>query len=490
MIRTATAVGALLIATSALPAGEAPPALKALATAKVMTLPRDKDRAQVGADGAVTAGDLFKQGTRMAVAVALKDRGLLALGVYRHQGGDWRPLLAEDLTSDGRQYTFLGEWPVTFEDLDGDAKPELLLTEVQEVTGNRTVSVYSYDAKTDALTVAARGLVNPRWNNTDVRCTWKIGASSGDGVIESWRWHDGRLARAWQSNQRYLAHEFLIGSGEPAARVSYVRHGDDGAIVRTLTALGNVSSFRNDLPRGEPPRMMRVQLPNADGLHELVITPKIEALAAAKLDQAWDELVSRTVFSDGGLAPDTAVTLSDGRTATLGTVATVDTKPAGVGLTYQFFSISDTLRKTFEEPAALPALAPCSARGTDWTRAEQAIATYAVSVNAGASPEIRGDDDILLALRLPNIEGLTASEAEQALRVVALSAENGVVKFDLSAALPKPTGPTKKSLTRPLVLVSLGRLAPGLWRVQATIKGWSDGNLEVKAPFRITAAKP
>lgn len=489
MIRTTTAVGALLIATSAPQAGEAPPALKALAAAKVMTLPRDKDRAQVGADGAITAGDLFKQGTRMAVAVALKERGLVALGVYRHKGGDWRQLLAEDLTSDGRHYEFLGEWPVTFEDLDGDAKPELLLTEAHEVTGNRTVSVYTCDPKADTMSMAARGLVNPRWSGTDVRCSWKTGATSGDGTIESWRWRDGRLARVWQAGQRYPAHEFLIGSGEPAARVSYVRHGDDGTIAQTLTTLGNVSSFRNDLPRGEPPRLMRIQFPSGDGLRELVITPRVEALAAAKLDQAWDELVSRTVFGDGGPAPDAAVTLGDGRTAVLGALATIDSKPAGVGPTYQVFGITDALRMTFQEPAMLPVLAPCSAHGVDWTRSEPATLAYAAGINAGPSPELRGDADVLVILRLPNVDGLTMSEVEQALRVDSLSATNGVVKLTLTAALPKPSGLAKKSVARPLVLVSLGRLAPGLWGIQAAIKGWSDGNLEVKAPFRITAGK-
>ena len=58
------------------------------------------------------------------------------------------------------------------------------------------------------------------------------------------------------------------------------------------------------------------------------------------------------------------------------------------------------------------------------------------------------------------------------------------------ASWTKPTGVAKKAVTRPLILVSLGRLPPGLWRIQATVKGWSGGNLEAKAPFRITAAKP
>lgn len=482
-------LAALTLAAALLPlaAGEVPPALKTLAAAKVMTLPRDKDRAQVHPDGAVAAGDLFKQGTRMAVAVALNGRALVALGVYRHKGGDWRPLLAEDLTTDGRQYAFAGEWPVTFEDLDGDAKPELVLTESEEATGNRTASVYTYDAKTDTLAVAARGLVNPRWAAGEVRCAWKAGATSGDGILESWRWEAGKLARVWHAGQRYPVHEYLIGTGEPAARVSYVRYGDDGAIAGSFTALGNVASFRNDLPRGESPRPMRVQLTGADGPRELVIAPKADALAAAKLGDAWDELVSRAVLADHGPDPDAPVILADGRTAVLSAVATVDTKRAGVGPTYQAFSIDDVLRMTFEEPATLPAFAPYSARGIDWTRAEQAIAGYAAGVNAGPSPEVPGDDDILLALRLPNLEGLTPSEVEQALRVTALSAADGQVKLELGATLPKPSGQAKKSVARPLVLVSLGRLAPGLWRVQATIKGWNGGNLEAKGPFRVTA---
>lgn len=485
-----TAAGAVFIATFALQAGEAPPALKALATARVMTLPADKPRAQVYPDGAISAGDLFKQGKRVAVAVALNGRTLLALGVYRHRDGDWRPALAEDLTSDGRHYEFTGEWPVTFEDLDGDDKPELLLTESQEATGNRTVSVYTYDPKADALAVAARGLVNPRWSGNEVHCAWKAGAASGDGIIESWRWRDGKLLRAWHAGQQYPVHEYLIGSGEPAVRVSHVRFDDNGVLASSFTALGNVASFRNSLPRGEPPRPMRVELAGADGRHDLTITPKTDALAAAKLDNAWDELVSRAVLAETGPTPDVPVTLSDGRTATLSTVAMVDTRPSGVGSTYQAFSINDALRMTFEEPAKLPVVAPCSAHGVDWTRSEQAIASYAAGINAGPSPEIRGDDDVLLALRLPNVDGLTASEVEQALRVTTVSATEGQVKLELTAALPQPSGLAKKSVVRPLVLVSLGHLTPGLWRIQASIKGWKGGDLEVKAPFRVSTAKP
>ena len=487
-IKSGIAAMMLMASMPSLTAGEAPPALKALAAARVMTLPADKPRAQVYPDGAITAGDLFKQGKRVAVAVALNGRGLLALGIYRHRQGDWRPALIEDLTSDGRHYEFAGEWPVTFDDLDGDDKPELLLTEAQEATGNRTVSIYTYDPKADTFAVAARGLVNPRWVAGEVRSTWKAGATSGDGILESWRWKDGRLMRTWHAGQRYPMHEYLIGSGEPAVRVSYVRY-DEGAIALSLTALGNVASFRNDLPRGEPPRPMRVQVVVADGLRDLVITPKTGALTAAKLDSAWDELVSRAMLSDAGPAPDAMVTLADGRTAVLSAVATVDSRPAGVGPTYQAFSISDELRMTFEEPAKLPVVAPCSAHGIDWTRAEQAIAAYATGINAGPSPEIRGDDDVLLALRLPNVDGLTPSEVEQALRVVTLTATDGQVKLDLTAAVPQPSGLAKKSVVRPLVVVSLGRLAPGLWRIEASIKGWTGGDLAAKGPFRVTPEK-
>jgi hypothetical protein len=486
-------VGALLIAALGARAGEAapaiPPALKALVAARVMTLPADKPRAQVLPDGAIAAGDLFKQGKRVAVAVALNGRGLLALGIYRHRGGDWRPALAEDLTSDGRHYEFAGEWPVTFDDLDGDGKPELLLTEAEEATGNRTVSVYTYDPKADTFVAAARGLVNPKWAMDEVRCAWKAGASSGDGIIESWRWRDGRLVRAWHAGQHYPVHEYLIGGGEPAARLSFVRYDEAGAPAGSLTALGNVASFRNELPRGEQPRTMRVQLAGADGVRDLVIVPKAEALAAAKLESAWDELVSRAVLGEAGFTPDAPLTLADGRVATLAALATVDARPAGVGPTYQAFSIGDALRMTFEEPAMLPALAPCSAHGVDWTRLEPATQAYAAGVNAGPSPEIRGDDDVLLALRLPNRDGLTASECESGLRVTALSAGDGQVKLDLVATLPAPTGRAKNSVARPLVLVSLGRLAPGLWRIQAGIKGWPGGDLAVKAPFRVVAAK-
>lgn len=401
--------------------------LDTLVRERLLTLPPDLPRAKAYPDGAVVSGDLFKNGGRTAVAVAVADGKLVGLACFVHRDGDWREVVRQTLDGD---LSTSDEIPFTFADLDGDAKNELLVTE-QGGGDDRLVRVFRYDAENTALVQAGSGLRNPVWKDKAVRGEWKIGATVGDVGAEEHRWVDGRLRLMWRSAQRYPMHEYLIGGGEPAVRVQLDLSDATGAIT-TTTALGNLASFRNKLPAGEQPRPIHVLARETKGRRLIQITPKDDALRAAKRDRQWDDLVSRALFTDPArFTSDTAVTLADGGTLKLADVATVAVLPSTLSPVYQFLPISDAVLRVVKEPGRVPALATAHPGNADLLRGEVATQAWVDAFAAKDTP-LTTQDDVVVFLRLPNITGFPVDQIEAGTLVTGLTLTGGQAKLTIT----------------------------------------------------------
>ncbi|HEX3132564.1 MAG TPA: hypothetical protein VHX44_03155 [Planctomycetota bacterium] len=449
---------------------------------RVLTLPPDLPRTKAYPDGAVASGDLFKSGKRTAVAVATTQGHSLALACFVHRDGDWREIARQSFGEGDQRPTFEDEIPFTFADLDGDAKPELLLTE-HGGGDDRTVRVFRFDGETDTLVAAGGGLRNPTWQDGAVRGQCKLGPTAGDLYAEQYRWVDGRLQLVWRCAQRYPMHEYLIGGGEPAVRVMLDTVDTTGTLTAT-SAIGNLASYRNRLPAGEQPRALHLLVRETKGRRLVEVTPKADGLRAANRARQWDEIISRAVFADpSAFTNDMTVTLGDAGKVKLAEIATVSIAPTTTSPTYQFLPISDDVRRTFEEPGTIPAMASANLGTTDVTRMEDAALAWATAATAKA-PLATGDD-VVVFLRLPNITGYPIDQIESGTLVTALTLADKVAQMTVTIDPgQRPSLPTK-AVARPLIAVSLGRLIKGAYRVSATITGHSDGPLKVDHAFTV-----
>jgi hypothetical protein len=455
--------------------------LDTLVRERVMTLPPDLPRSKIHPDGAVVSGDLFKSGRRTAIAVATRAGRVLGFTCHLHRDGDWREVLRQEL--DGENLTSTDEMPVAFVDLDGDAKPELLLNE-SGGDNDRVVRVYRFDGENGLLVVAGSGLRNPAWTEGTVRGQWKLGATVGDVGAEEHRWVDGRLLLTWRSTQRYAMHDYLIGGGEPAVHVT-LDLSDAAGVLATTSASGNLACFRNRLPAGEPPRPLQVLVRESKGRRLVRVTPKADALRAAKREQQWDELVSRALFRDPArFSGDMSVTMGDGATVALAEVATVAVLPSTLSPVYRFLPISDAVLRVVSEPGRVPALATAHPGTADLSRVEDATRAWVEAFAASAQP-LGTQDDVTVFLRLPNIAGYPTDQVEAGTLVTDLALNERQVQLTIAIDVgQKPSLPTK-DVTRPLIVTSLGRLAKGAYRITATVTGHPDGALSVNHGFTV-----
>jgi hypothetical protein len=456
--------------------------LDALIRERVLTLPPDLVRTKTYPEGSVASGDLFKSGKRMVVAVARDADRSVGVACFVHRDGDWRELFRQALSDNDQRLTTNDEVPFSFTDLDGDGKPELLLTE-QGSGDDRVVRIFRYDAEQSVIVAAGGGLRNPQWQDGVVRGQWKLGPTAGDVGAEQHRWVDGRLQPVWRSAQSYPMQEYLIGGGEPAVRVQQQVLDASGALI-TTSAVGNLASFRNRLPAGEQPRAMHVLVREAKGRRLVEVTPKDAALRSANRSRQWDELVSRAVFNDpAAFSADLTVTLGDGGKVKLSDVATVTIAPITVSPTYQFLPISDEVRRTIEEPTTPTALAARNAGTTDVLKMEDVAMAWAAAA-AKPAPLTTGDD-VLVFLRLPNITSHPRAQIETGTLITALTLNDQVVEITVTMDPgAKPSLPPK-AVTRPLLAMSLGWLAKGTYRMKATITGHPDGPLKAEHAFSV-----
>jgi hypothetical protein len=358
---------------------------------------------------------------------------------------------------------------MTLTDLDGDNIPELLITE----TGgdvDRRVSIWRYQPEQQTLTKVGSGLRNPTWVNGVVRGTWKLGVTSGDVGAEEHKWIDGQLTRQWISAQRYALHEYLIGTGEPAVRVEQQVRSATG-MENIASLVGNLASFRNNLPAGEQPRPITVLVQEARGRTHMHLTPNEPALRAAQLQNRWDEIISRAIMSDpAAFSSNMTVQLDEATKVALNTVATIAATPTTISPTYQYFSIDDELRNTITEPTEPPCLAAANVGAMDWTRLDQAAPVWAVAV-ANPTALLKTDDDVVTFIRLPNFIGYPLDQVEIGTLVNELSVIDQVITVKMSVTLGEVSRLARKDVARPLLLMNLGRLSAGSYRVNVMITG-------------------
>jgi hypothetical protein len=451
---------------------------------RIKTSPPDRQRAQVYANGAVLVGDLFKIRARIAIGVSTAAGEIKSFACFVHRNGDWQEIFRQTLGTTEAPHHYRDEWPCTLTDLDGDGAPELLLSE-SGGGDERVVSVWRFNAEQQTLTNVGSGLRNPTFSNGVVRGTWKLGPTRGDVGAEEHTWIDGRLVRNWSSEQRYHFHEYLIGSGEPAVRIEQTILSATGAETKA-TAIGNLASFRNQLPAGEQPRQLTIQMQEPRGRSLINVSPKNDALLAAKLNQRWDELISRAVLSDPfALSSTMTVTMGDGSKVVLANLATLTVTPSTIGPTYQYYPISDDQRKTITEPADLPTLAVCNLLATNGTRIHQAVAAWGTSV-AISAPTLASNDDILLFIRLPNFQGYPLDQIESGTLVTDLTVVDKIVSVALTLSTGARPSLPNKEVARPLLVLNLGRLSPGLYQAKMTITGLPDANKgKLTIPFSV-----
>jgi hypothetical protein len=449
---------------------------------RVLTLSPNVPRAKVFPEGAVVSGEVFKNGKKMVVAAAVADHRSLGLAVFIHKNGDWREITRQSLTENDQRLGADDEWPFTFADLDGDAKPELLLTE-RGGGADRVVRVYRFAEETETLTLAGSGLRNPTWKDGAVRGQWKIGATAGDIGAEQHRWVDGRLQPVWRSSQHYVVHEYVIGSGEPAVRVNLETLNAAG-VISAFDASGNLASFRNLLPTGEPPRAFQVLVREAKGRRLLHISPKADGLRTIMRLSQWDEIVSRAVFTDPAVfSGDMSVTIGDGAIVKLAEIASVTVLPSTIAPTYQFISISDEAKRAIEEPSNLPALAVTNPGNREWTLITDSVNLWATSSLAPAATA-EANQDVLLYLRLPNINGYPLDQIESRTLVSGMTLNEKTISLTVNMTLERPAS-ALKTVMRPLLGLSLGMLNKGEYRVKATITGHPAGPLLVEQVFTV-----
>ena len=457
--------------------------LDTLVRDRLLTLPPDLQREKVYPEGAVISGDLFKSGKRTAVAIATGEGRLLGLACYVHRDGDWREVLRQPFDGATQHLTSTDEVPVTFADLDGDAKPELLLSE-QGGGDDRFVRVYRFDGENSVLIAAGSGLRNPAWKDSVVRGQWKLGAAVGDSGAEEHRWVDGRLRLSWRSTQRYAMHDYLISSGEPAVRVSLELIDASGTLTTTST-VGNLASFRNGLPAGEQPRPLHFLVRETEGRRLVQVTPNADALRAAKRETQWDELISRAVFSDPSqFSGDMQITMGDGGKVALAQVATVAVLPSTLSPIYHYFPLNDALTRALTEPGRVPALASANLAATDLTRAESAGHAW-VAAFAASNQALSTQDDVVVFLRLPNTSGYPTDQIEAGTLVTGLTLNDRHVQLTVTIAPGQKPSIATKDVTRPLIAVSLGRVVTGAYRITADITGHPDGPLKVEHAFGV-----
>lgn len=479
-MRQPSVVRLVLVMTGIIAISAAEP-LDTLVRERVMTLPPDLPRSKIHPEGAVVSGDLFKSGRRTAIAVATRAGRVLGFTCHVHRDGDWREVLRQEF--DAENLTSADEMPVAFADLDGDAKPELLLNE-SGGGDDRLVRVYRFDGENGVLVAAGSGLRNPAWMEGRVRGQWKLGATVGDVGAEEHRWVDGRLLPTWRSTQRYAMHDYLIGGGEPAVHVT-LDLADAAGVLITTSASGNLACFRNRLPPGEQPRPFQVLVRESKGRRLVRVTPKADALRAAKREHQWDELVSRAVFSDPArFSGDMSVTMGDGTTIALATVATVVVLPSTLSPVYQFMPISDAVLRVVSEPGRVPALAAAHPGTVDLSRVEDATRAWVEAFAASAQP-LGTQDDVAVFLRLPNITGYPTDQIEGGTLVTDLTLNERQVQLTVTIDPGQRPSLPSKDVTRPLIVTRLGRLAKGTYRINATITGHPDGALAVSHGFTV-----
>ena len=450
---------------------------------RVLTLPSDLSRAKVYPEGAVASGDVFKSEKKMVVAVAVAERRSVGLALFIYKNGDWREITRESLTENDQRLGADEEWPFTFADLNGDAKPELLLTE-RGGGADRLVRVYHFDKDAETLTVAGVGLRNPTWKDGAVRGQWKIGATAGDIGAEQHRWLDGRLQPTWRCNQRYLVHEYMIGGGEPAVRVD-LETIDAAGTVSAVSAVGNVASYRNLLPVGEPPRAFQVLVREAKGRRLLHVAPKVDALRTAQRISQWDEVISRAVFTDPALlSSEMSVTMGDGAMVKLADIATVTVLPSTLSPTYQCVFISDEAKRDIEEPNILPALAVTNPGPHEWTLAADSVKLWAATAVVPLAT-VEANHDVLVYLRLPNINGFALNQIESGTLVSALTLNEKSINVTVNMTLGERSPAASKNVARPLLALSLGMLNKGEYRIKTTITGHPTGPLSVEQAFTV-----
>ncbi len=436
---------------------------------RVMTSPADRPKEQIYDNGAVIIGDLFKSRSRMAIAVSTQQQQILSLACFIHRGGDWQEIARSTLGTAEQPFSYSDEWPMTLGDLDGDTKPELLITE-KGGGDNHLVSVWRYNAEEQKLIKVGSGLRNPQWVDGATRGTWKLGFTRGDVGAEEHAWVDGLLTRTWVSEQRYSLHEYLIGSGEPAVHVDQIIR-DASGMEHKSTVIGNLASHRNLIPRGEQPRPMSLQIHDKSGSKNITVIPKEDALVSENLAPQWDDILSRALFTDtSAFTSDMTVTLADGKKVVLQNIATITSTPITMGNTYQFFPIDDETRNKITEPADLPALAVANRGTMNWTRSDQAIPAWGAAASTPI-PTIQATNDTVLFIRLPNFSGFPVDQIETATIVSQATINDKTVSVQLALTVgDKPARPAK-DVARPLLLLNLGKLTAGTYTVNAAITG-------------------
>ncbi len=459
-------------------------ALDDLIRERIMTSPPDRAKAQIYDQGAVMIGDLFKSRARIAIGVNTKSGEVLAFACFVHRAGDWQEIVRQPLSTAQAPHRFSDEWPCTLTDLDGDGAPELLLSE-SGGSDERIVSVWRYHTEQQTLTKVGSGLRNPTLQNGQVRGNWKLGPTRGDIGAEEHAWIDGRLIRTWSSAQRYPLHEYLIGSGEPAVRIEQSILSTTGGEI-SATVVGNVASYRNHLPAGEQPRPMTVLVQEPRGRSYISISPKNDALTSANLHNRWDELIARAVLTDPpALSSAMTVTMSDKSKVALANVATVTVTPSTIGPTYQYFPIDDEVRQTITEPPDLPAIAVSNIAAINWTRSDQAIPVWATAVVA-KTPILQATDDVLVFIRLPNFSGFPLDQIESGTLVTDLKISERVVTVAITVTAGSRPTFASKDVARPLIVLNLGRLAPGLHHIKTAITGLPDNKAgNITLPFTV-----
>ena len=179
------------------------------------------------------------------------------------------------------------------------------------------------------------------------------------------------------------------------------------------------------------------------------------------------------------------VTMSDKSKVALANVATVTVTPSTIGPTYQYFPIDDEVRQTITEPPDLPAIAVSNIAAINWTRSDQAIPVWATAVVA-KTPILQATDDVLVFIRLPNFSGFPLDQIESGTLVTDLKISERVVTVAITVTAGSRPTFASKDVARPLIVLNLGRLAPGLHHIKTAITGLPDNKAgNITLPFTV-----
>ncbi len=386
---------------------------EALASEVLPTLPPGKRITKREKGYTLVAGDLFKLGHDVCVAMLVEEevhdqytlrssRGPL---FFSREHGQWK---LRDCHDAGGCPPPGGAF--SLEDLSGDGVPEALPIVSYGATGNVSMDVYRYIASRDSLVQVVESLGRPEWDPERQQVlTWSKGGNVGfDNIISGYDWVGNRqLVQRWVATQGYERWTHALGSAAGLVELEYLEFDGRGNTTYSWQAIGNLPSYRNCIGEFQTwgPEVfadIRIKDRAVDRRRVLRLETLPEKLKELGIEQEWLVLTSRAVLErPDQLTADSVVTTRAGKKIKLTDFARVriDDNPRLV-THYWRYRLSDARMKAIaglSEPCQVIA---ARAGNRDWLAEWKQVLTSRVY---GKNYRLDSETSVRLFIRSPGV---------------------------------------------------------------------------------------